>query len=80
MRYCNNCIIPDTKPGIDIDKSGLCNACRNVNIKNNINWNKKKRDLSKIIQKLKKKIQMDHMIVLFQLAVAGRIVGFKLTL
>ena len=41
MRYCNNCIIPDTKPGIDLDKSGLCNACRNVNIKNNLSTKEK---------------------------------------
>ena len=54
MKYCKNCIIPDTKPGISLDKKGLCNACRNVNIKNNIDWNKRKRDLYKIIKKIKK--------------------------
>jgi len=53
MRYCKNCIIPDTKPGINLDKNGLCNACRNVNIKDKIDWSERKRDLSKIINKIK---------------------------
>jgi len=28
MRYCNRCILPDSGPGITLDDSGLCTACR----------------------------------------------------
>jgi N-acetyl sugar amidotransferase len=27
MRYCNTCILPDTRPGITIDADGVCSAC-----------------------------------------------------
>src|SRR4051812_31592586 len=28
MRYCQRCILPDTRPGVEIDDSGICSACR----------------------------------------------------
>lgn len=28
MRYCNRCILPDTRPGLTIDEDGVCSACR----------------------------------------------------
>ena len=27
MRYCQRCILPDTRPGITIDAEGVCSAC-----------------------------------------------------
>ena len=27
MQYCNNCILPDSRPGIIIQENGTCNAC-----------------------------------------------------
>ena len=28
MRYCETCVIPDTRPGIEIGLDGVCSACR----------------------------------------------------
>jgi N-acetyl sugar amidotransferase len=28
MRYCTNCILPDTRPGLEMDADGVCSACR----------------------------------------------------
>ena len=28
MRYCTNCILPDTRPGLEFDADGVCSACR----------------------------------------------------
>ena len=28
MRYCARCILPDTRPGLELDADGVCSACR----------------------------------------------------
>tara|TARA_B100001057_G_scaffold26592_1_gene24395 strand:- start:17614 stop:18696 length:1083 start_codon:yes stop_codon:yes gene_type:complete len=47
--------MPDTKPGIELDKRGLCNACRSSEIKEQINWGKRKKQLDEIVKEIKKK-------------------------
>ena len=27
MHYCNNCILPDTRPNLKLNSQGICNAC-----------------------------------------------------
>jgi N-acetyl sugar amidotransferase len=38
MRYCRNCILPDTRPNLRLDSSGVCNACTNHASKRRIDW------------------------------------------
>lgn len=38
MRYCVNCVYPETKPGITFDASGICSGCRNQRAKHSIDW------------------------------------------
>ena len=38
MRYCNRCVMPDTKPGVVIDQEGVCSACRSVERKKVFDW------------------------------------------
>ena len=38
LKYCKNCVMPDTKPGVHLDENGICNACRNIKIKKKIKW------------------------------------------
>ena len=33
MKYCKNCIMPDTRPDQIFNKEGICNAC--VSFENN---------------------------------------------
>ncbi len=55
MIYCNNCILPNTRPNIYILPSGECTAC-NSHFKNKkINWKKKKKDFLQIVKKIKNK-------------------------
>ena len=28
INWCNNCVLPDTRPNLEILKDGMCNACR----------------------------------------------------
>ena len=37
-RYCQRCILPDTRPGVNLDAQGLCLACRNAAAKRNMDW------------------------------------------
>lgn len=54
MRYCQRCVMPDTKPGVILDKRGLCNACRSVEKKKKINWKEREKKLKKIAKNIKK--------------------------
>ncbi|MCG3470212.1 N-acetyl sugar amidotransferase [Xenorhabdus bovienii] len=54
MKFCKNCVLPDTKPGIVLDERGFCNACRTKEIKESINWDERIKDLDKIIDDIKK--------------------------
>lgn len=39
MKYCQKCIIPDTRPGIYFDEEGACQACRAAEKKKTTDWN-----------------------------------------
>ncbi|HLF11508.1 MAG TPA: N-acetyl sugar amidotransferase [Gammaproteobacteria bacterium] len=36
--YCRKCILPDTRPGVRLDAEGICNGCRNAEVKARIDW------------------------------------------
>ena len=55
MKYCNNCILPNTRPNIVILSDGKCSACHSHNDKKKINWIKRKKDFYKIVKNLKKR-------------------------
>jgi N-acetyl sugar amidotransferase len=38
MKYCQKCIVPDTRPNISFDAAGICNACRSSASKQDIDW------------------------------------------
>ena len=55
MKYCKKCLYPDTKPQLIFDKNGICSACNNSNLKDNINWVEKENELKKILEKYRSK-------------------------
>lgn len=38
IRWCQRCILPDTRPNLRLDADGICNACRNHEQKASIDW------------------------------------------
>jgi len=48
MRYCINCVEPETNPGISFDEKGLCNVCQYYVNKPKVDWDKRMRELKKI--------------------------------
>jgi len=55
MIYCNNCILPNTRPNTIIPNDGMCSACHSHYNKKKINWKKRNNEFKKIILKIKNK-------------------------
>ena len=56
MKYCKNCILPDTRPNIILDENGICNACNQFNNqKLKINWKRREEKIKKIVSNVKRK-------------------------
>ena len=52
--FCKKCIMPNSRPRIVFDESGICNACLHSLKKNKINWQKRKEEFSILIDQIKK--------------------------
>ena len=55
MKYCKKCFYPDTKPQLNFDENGVCDACKWSEAKNSIDWNKRKIELENILNKYRNK-------------------------
>tara|TARA_Y100001936_G_scaffold34250_1_gene32290 strand:+ start:9010 stop:10152 length:1143 start_codon:yes stop_codon:yes gene_type:complete len=51
LKYCKKCLYPDTKPQLVFDQEGICSACNNHLLKNNIDWEKKNKQFLDILEK-----------------------------
>lgn len=45
MRYCQRCVMPDTRPGSQFDEHGICLACRNHEKRKLVDWDSRYREL-----------------------------------
>ena len=54
MKYCRQCITPDTRPNIILDADGVCNACRNNATKAEIDWNDRERAFRAVVRRARK--------------------------
>lgn len=57
MRFCKRCVMPDTKPDLYIDDEGVCNACRSYENRKEVDWDKRKKELLKLVDKYRSKNQ-----------------------
>lgn len=56
MRYCQACILPDTRPGLLIEPDGICNACHNAGRKQaEIDWSARERAFYSVVQNAKQR-------------------------
>jgi N-acetyl sugar amidotransferase len=39
VKYCNKCLMPDTRPGSIFNSNGNCQACLNFEIRQKVDWN-----------------------------------------
>ncbi len=51
LTYCKHCVMPDTKPDLFLDEEGVCNACRSFEKRVEVDWNARKHELLKVLEK-----------------------------
>ena len=57
MKYCQQCIIPDTRPNIEIGDDGVCNACATYLDKEEIDWFGREEIFRKVVENAKSRSQ-----------------------
>ena len=53
IEFCKNCIMPNSRPRIEFNKKGVCNACTNYIEKQSIDWAERKKLFLNKIKKIK---------------------------
>ncbi len=51
MKYCKKCVMPNTRPGLQFNEDGICQACLNNEKKNNTDWNARLEELRMLCDK-----------------------------
>ena len=46
IKYCNICILPNTRPNLNFDRFGVCDGCKKTQKK--INWSLRLSEFKKI--------------------------------
>lgn len=53
MRYCSRCVTPDTRPNVELDTEGVCNACRAYATKKVIDWAAREKAFGAVVENAK---------------------------
>ena len=53
IKYCKNCVYPETKPDLSLDENGICEACRYTDVKDTTDWNARRKELEAIFNEFK---------------------------
>ena len=51
MKYCEKCLMPDTRPGLEFDDNGVCFACVHYEKRKNTDWDERWKQLEKLCDK-----------------------------
>lgn len=51
MKFCKQCVMPNTRPGIIFDEEGVCQACRAEEQKNHTDWDARFKELEQLCDK-----------------------------
>jgi N-acetyl sugar amidotransferase len=54
LQYCIRCVMPSTKPDLHIDAEGVCNACRAYENRAQVDWDARRQELLKVLEKHRK--------------------------
>ncbi|MEM7071369.1 MAG: N-acetyl sugar amidotransferase, partial [Pseudomonadota bacterium] len=53
LKYCQNCILPSTRPNLIIEKDGVCSACKQKRTQDHVDWGMRKKMFEKLVYDLK---------------------------
>lgn len=62
LERCAKCIMPETQQGIVFDEEGVCGTCRQNEIKKEIDWDAKEKELLELIERYRGKYPYDCII------------------
>lgn len=63
MKFCKKCVMPSTKPDLNFDENGICDACNSQDEKNHkIDWGKRELEFLDLVKKYKKNSDYDCII------------------
>ena len=63
MRYCTKCILPESAESVQFDENGVCNVCRQAEVKHEeIDWDERRKILDEIVNRYRGKGQYDCII------------------
>ncbi len=62
LRVCSRCLIPETHETIMFDAEGVCNVCRQHEVKRAIDWESKKRDLDVLVEQHRGRFAYDCLV------------------
>jgi len=51
LHYCKRCVMPDTKPDLQLDGEGICNACRSYERRKEIDWDARHKELLEVLER-----------------------------
>jgi N-acetyl sugar amidotransferase len=51
LNYCKHCVMPDTKPDLQLDDVGICNACRSYEKRKDVDWVARHDELLQVLEK-----------------------------
>lgn len=51
LTYCKHCVMPDSKPDLNLDEDGVCNACRSYQARLVIDWDARLEELKIVLEK-----------------------------
>jgi N-acetyl sugar amidotransferase len=55
IKYCTQCVMPDTKPDLLLDEDGVCNACRSFEQRKVVDWDQRKQELLEVVGRYRSK-------------------------
>lgn len=55
LRYCTQCLYPDTKPDLQFDDEGVCSACRAYENRNQVDWDQRRLEFLDVIEEYRNK-------------------------
>lgn len=54
LKRCTKCLMAETKPGIQLDEKGVCQACNRYGLRKNIDWDARFEELKELTSKYKR--------------------------
>jgi len=49
LKYCTRCVMPDSKPDLQLDEVGVCSACRAFERRAKVDWDERLRELEAVL-------------------------------